>query len=42
MLELKLRMMGIPEEEITQITPKELQVLVHLISYMSRKKEGDM
>jgi len=34
-------MFGIPKLEINTMTSKEIQVLVHLISYMNREEHGD-
>ena len=36
MVELTLMMMGIPKSEINSMTRSEIQVLLHLVSYMSR------
>mgnify|MGYP003149467354 CR=1 FL=1 len=41
MLELRLIMFGIPKMELNTMTSKEIQVLVHLISYMNREEHGD-
>lgn len=40
-LELNLIKFGIPKLEINTMTSKEIQVLVHLISYMNREERGD-
>ena len=34
-------MFGIPKMELNTMTSKEIQVLVHLISYINRKEHGD-
>jgi len=40
MIELKLVMFGLPKAEINLMTRKEIQVLLHLLSYLNRK-EGE-
>jgi hypothetical protein len=42
MIELKLLMLGIPKEEINRMTSAELQLTLHLLSYMNRQSKEEL
>jgi len=42
MIELKLLMLGIPKDEINQMTSAELQLTLHLLSYMNRQSKEEL